>query len=237
MSNGTVIAGATGREYIPTAADVGTRLSATVTLSAPGYSSRTATADPSEPVIALYGPTGPGAPLTGSTPRILGQPQVGVELAADPGSWTPGAVLTYVWLAAGRPVPGATTSTFVPGPAQVGASLSVRVTGRLSDAEVRKTSVGSAGVLPGSLVRGKVLVSGKARVGRSVSAILSGWSGGTTSSYRWLVDGKAVKKATAARLKVTRAMLGRRLSVRVRVTRPGYTSLTATSARTAKVRR
>lgn len=66
----------------------------------------------------------PGSPL------ITGVPEVGQTLTANPGSWSPMPVeLSYQWLANGDAIAGATASTFVATPAQLGAALTVKVTG------------------------------------------------------------------------------------------------------------
>lgn len=66
----------------------------------------------------------PGSPL------ITGIPEVGQTLTANPGSWSPMPVeLRYQWLANGDAIAGATGSTFVATPAQLGAALTVKVTG------------------------------------------------------------------------------------------------------------
>ena len=71
--------------------------------------------------------------LSPGTPTISGEPRVGETLTADPGSWGPEPVeLAYQWNADGEPVPGATGVTFVPGPDQLGAVMTVTVTGTKS---------------------------------------------------------------------------------------------------------
>lgn len=62
-------------------------------------------------------------------PSVTGSPVVGAALTANPGTYSPSDVgVDYRWLANGVAISGATSSTFVPGAAQVGRTLSVRVT-------------------------------------------------------------------------------------------------------------
>ena len=62
-------------------------------------------------------------------PTVSGDPQVGVQLTASPGTWTPsGATYAYQWYAGGEPVDGATRRTFTPKAEQEGKRLRVEVT-------------------------------------------------------------------------------------------------------------
>ncbi len=89
---------------------------------------------------------------------------------------------------------------------------------------------------PVTLVAGKPVVSGKARVGRRLKAATGAWTPAPASyAFQWLRNGKAIKGATAASYKVSRKDRGTKLSVRVTGLRPGYAAQVATSAAT-KVR-
>lgn len=81
-------------------------------------------------------------PITAGTPSISGAARVGTALSVDPGTWDPAdAAFSFQWLADGTPVPGATSSTFTVTDAQVGARLSVVVTGsRTGYATISATS-------------------------------------------------------------------------------------------------
>ena len=61
------------------------------------------------------------------------------------------------------------------------------------------------------------------------------WTRGTTLSYAWYANGKAIKHATAKRLTLTKAQKGKRITVKVTGKQAGYTTASKTSARTAKV--
>lgn len=64
-----------------------------------------------------------------SAPVVEGDPTVGSELTASVGAWSPAADFTYTWLRDGEPIDGATSSTYTPTVDDVGAALTVRVTG------------------------------------------------------------------------------------------------------------
>ena len=67
--------------------------------------------------------------LSSATPWITGTARVGYTLQAAPGSWTPGTVFTYQWLANGVAISGATGPTLSVTTSYVNKTLSVRVTG------------------------------------------------------------------------------------------------------------
>jgi hypothetical protein len=74
-------------------------------------------------------------------------------------------------------------------------------------------------------------------VGRTLTARPGTWTAGTSFAYAWFADGVAIKGQTAKKLVLTRAMKGKRVTVKVTGTRPGYAGATRTSARTAAVAR
>lgn len=80
-------------------------------------------------------------------------------------------------------------------------------------------------------------LKGKARVGRTLRALPGTWSPTPTrTSYRWLANGKGVRNATRARLKVTPALRGKRLQVRITLTASGVASRTVTIKVAGRVR-
>ena len=71
-------------------------------------------------------------------------------------------------------------------------------------------------------------------MGKKLTVKPGAWTPGASLSYRWFVNGKAV--SNKAKLTVTKAMRGKKITVRVTGTRPGYVSTSATSKATAKVK-
>ena len=73
-------------------------------------------------------------------------------------------------------------------------------------------------------------VVGKARVGRVLKATRGVWIPAASSyQFRWLRNGKVIKKATKVAYRLTRADRRKKISVRVMVERPGYESTYRTS--------
>jgi hypothetical protein len=66
------------------------------------------------------------------TPRITGTSRVGSTVRVDPGTWRPSAYRTYQWYSDGRPIAGATGTSYRIHGSHLGKRLSVVVTGRTS---------------------------------------------------------------------------------------------------------
>jgi sialidase-1 len=74
-------------------------------------------------------------------------------------------------------------------------------------------------------------VSGTHKVGKTVTAKQGTWSpSATVTRYQWLRNGKAISSATSVSYKLSKADKGKKLSVKVTVTSPGYRPSTATSS-------
>ena len=73
--------------------------------------------------------TGAAAPVATTAPKISGAAKVGKTLKADPGEWDPADVeISYQWLRDDAPIEGATASSYKVAKADVGTTLTVRVT-------------------------------------------------------------------------------------------------------------
>jgi hypothetical protein len=83
----------------------------------------------------------------------------------------------------------------------------------------------------------KPKVKGTVRVGKKLSVTVGKWTAGTKYSYRWLADGKAIKSATKATLKVGKGLVGKKITVRVTGKLSGYKSVSVTSKATKKVKK
>ncbi|MEP9363876.1 lamin tail domain-containing protein [Nocardioides sp. CN2-186] len=228
-SGGTVLA-TDGPVTLTDPALVGKTITLSVTGTKPGYQAATTTAS------ALVA----GATLTAPTPTVSGTPKVGQTLSVAAGSWGPGTVqLTYAWLADGLPIPGATGTTLDLGIDQVGSSITVRVTGAEAGYVTRTVaSAPTAEVRRGTITTSKPTIEGAAKVGKKLTADAGDWSADgapVTLTYRWYAAGKLLD-ADGSKLKLTKALQGMKIKVKVIGTADGYTKATETSAETAKVR-
>jgi len=94
-----------------------------------------------------------------------------------------------------------------------------------------------AAATPGKLTAPKPKVTGQAKVGKTLAAKAGSWTSGTKLTYHWSANGKRIKGADGAKLKLTKALKGKKISVEVTGTKAGYTTVTKESKQTGKVRR
>ncbi len=177
-------------------------------------------------------------------------PTVGSTVTANLSGTIPSpARVTWQWLLDGSPIPSAHASSYAPSGADHGRELSVVATayapGRLPAqvASAPETVRPGVAVAPGAPPSGgpavltgpKPIIKGKAVVGKRLTAKTGSWPAGTSFAYRWLANGKVVRRAASAALRLRPALAGKRLSVRVTAAKPGYVSVTLVSAKTKKV--
>lgn len=230
-SDGQGISGATGKTFVPTAEQLGKPLTVSMTGTRSGYTTLTVTSKAIK--------VAPGTLSATIAPKITGTAQVDQTLTASTGTWSPsGSTYAYQWLVDGTAVPGATRSTFLLSPEAVGAKVTVKITAARSGyAKVAASSAATGAVAPGVLTSTrKPAISGTAKVGSRLTASPGTWSKpGTTYTYQWYVDSKAVAGATGATFvpRPTDHMLT--ATVHVTAKRPGYTPTTAISPQTAQI--
>lgn len=79
------------------------------------------------------------------------------------------------------------------------------------------------------------MISGTARVGTRLTASTGTWSPAASYAYQWLVDGAVLGGQTSPTYVPPAELRGRKLSVRVTATQPGWSTASATSVQTAPV--
>lgn len=79
------------------------------------------------------------------------------------------------------------------------------------------------------------VVSGTAQVGRTLSAQTTGWTAGTVLAYQWRADGSPIKGATRPTLTLAAAQRGKRITVVVTGSKPGYAVASQSSRATGPV--
>jgi 5-hydroxyisourate hydrolase-like protein (transthyretin family) len=81
-------------------------------------------------------------------------------------------------------------------------------------------------------------IKGIAKVAKVLKVTKGTWTPTTvTRKIQWLANGKRIKGATKNKLRLTKKLAGKRISVRVVASAPGLTSLKITTKRTKQVRR
>jgi len=219
-ASGTAIRGATASTFTLTTAQRAKTITVQVTGKKSGYTSVSKTA------------TSTARVATAATPAISGTARIGSKLTAKTGTWTTGTTFSYRWYANGTAITGATRSTFTVTRSQAGKAITVTVTGKKSGyATVSKTSKATAKVLATATPS----ISGTAKVGKKLVAKTGTWTTGTTFSYQWYLNGKAISGATKSSFTVKASHLGKRFTVKVTGKKSGYVSAVRTSAATTSV--
>jgi hypothetical protein len=172
---------------------------------------------------------------TTSKPTISGNYAVGSTLTAKPNTWTTGTRFSYQWLVDGVPISGATGSTLRLAVDQRDRRISVAVTGRrsgwptitrMSGQSPRVATVGDPSIsfTTWDTYSGKVTTM-FGHGGR--------WTLGTTLSYQWIVDGRAVagydigvSGHQAPALQAPPSWAGKRVTLKVVGKMAGYQTFT-----------
>lgn len=165
-------------------------------------------------------------------PWIEGSPSVGLVQKVDvgEGSWKK-TTFSYQWLRDGAKISKATKKTYTPVAADRGHKLQVRVTSKQGKNSFTVTSPTSWMIIQTSVPK----ITGPVAVGSAVSVDLGAWPQGTTFTFQWYADGKAITGATGVSLTPTAAQKGKRLTVKATGSYRNYPKISRTSAATAKV--
>lgn len=222
--DGQLLGGANSSSYTLVTEDLGTGISVRVTASRAGddrYQPATAASAGTSIPLGTIDP----APTPTITGTVSGDAEVGATLTVIPGSWGPDAIdLSYQWHLDGIPLVGAVESTLTPKATQLGATITVRVTGSLANyVSTTRASTGVA-VVPGEFTPGEVFViTGTPGVGHLLAVSDEPWvPSDATLSYVWLRDGVPIGGATDASYLLDVADEEVHISVTVTVTKPGY---------------
>lgn len=230
LLDGAPVSGATTSSFKLTSPMAGKSLSVQVSASRSGYPTTRATSDS----VAVA----PGTLAMTSRPTVSGTPQVGSRLTASNGSWSrTDLAYTFQWFAGAAPISGATGSTYVVGASDVGQPISVAVTaGRSGFTSATAGTSPSAKVIPGTFTRKSApTVTGTPRVGSRLTATPGTWSPDAAVDFQWSADGRAIAGATSSTFIPSARERGATIRVRVTARRPGFTSLSATTAKSKPV--
>jgi len=82
----------------------------------------------------------------------------------------------------------------------------------------------------------KPKITGKAKVGKTLKAKVGTWNPKPNFTYQWYANGKAIKSAKKATLKLKKAQKGKKITVKVTAKKIGFITAAKTSKKTAKVK-
>ncbi|MEU0677803.1 Tat pathway signal protein [Streptomyces sp. NPDC006172] len=234
QADGQTIVGETASSYTIPPSVLGMRLSVVVTAVSGGRSSASAA---SAAVTVVKG----DAPRATVPPVISGPVKVGRTVKTSNGTWNQaGASYTYQWYANGQAILGARTSSYTVPAGSLGRKLSVVVTTVRSGWLNGSAASAAVTVAKGDAPRATVLpvISGPVKVGRTVKTSNGTWSpAGTSYTYQWYANGRAITGATRSSLVLKAAQRGTRITVKVIARRAGHTDGSAVSRATGPVTR
>ena len=148
-------------------------------------------------------------PAVASGTPVLDGPSaaVGYTLTAKPGTWSTGAKLSYEWLRDGKPVPGATGTTYTVDDADIDKTIAVKVTG--TKAGYRTTTVVSDhrwGAERFLRTMTSPVITGSDAVGRDLKVTTGVWDPSDAKvTVQWLRDGSPIPGATALTYRTVKA--------------------------------
>jgi len=221
LRNGSPISGATATSYVPTASDRGAKLSVRAVGTSSEYGTITLTSASS---TVAYGV------LTAPTPTITGSARVGYTLKVSRGTWTSGTSFKYRWYANGVAISGATGSSYKVTSGKAGKKITVKVTGT----KTGYTAAAKTSAAKGVPVESKAYITGRVKVGYTLTAHHGTWLTGTKFTYQWYASGKKISGATSYKYKVTSGKVGKYLTVHITARKTGYTTVVRVSARTVR---
>ncbi len=118
------------------------------------------------------------------------------------GDWGAGANFEYQWMRNGKPIIGATAATYTHVDADLGTKLSVRVKVTKRAVEIKTVTTAAITVLQAPSITKGATVSGKAKVGQTLTIAKPTAVGYPTPklTYRWLRCAKATPKSATLNL-------------------------------------
>ncbi|WP_307099909.1 hypothetical protein [Arthrobacter globiformis] len=241
--SGVAISGATESTYVLAGADAGQAFTVQVTGSRPGYT-------PLMNESASTGPIAEGSFGQVQVPRISGTPKYLETLSVPRYSYdwfsTPAAQSrTSQWYRDGVAIPGATSMDYSVQLADIGHAVSIRLTlTKPGYATHTVESLPTAKATPAVFVAPIPVVNGAVKVGNVLTFDTTTWNTGRASNfydpqltkrYQWYRSGVAVPGEIGPGYRLSATDLGKRVKLRVSISKPGYATVTKDSLETGTV--
>ena len=224
LRDGQPISGATSKSLTLVQADLGRRISLKVTASYSNKADGTSTSNPTLNVL-------PKQISVTQPPTLTGKSQPGELLTLVPGKWSTGVVLSYNWFRDNEYIEDATSKTYKVMGSDYGKTIMAVVTGTL---------LGEASTYAPSFTRittkGKFKIStpkimGTPKVARKLYVLAPVVESGSKVSYIWSRNSKPIANASGSSYVVTAKDKGQSLTVKVLVSKAGYSNLSLTAAK------
>lgn len=172
-------------------------------------------------------------------PVVAGTARIGSKLRVTGGAWKPKKKLkgSFQWYAGGEAIPGATSRTYRLERPQYGKRITARVTASRSGFQsANAVTKPTRKVDWGKYAVSAPVVSGRPEVGQTLR-FRKAPASPTPGKYvvKWQADGKVIRGSKNKPLKVTSALLGKRITAMARVNGIGYYKRELVSEPTAAV--
>jgi hypothetical protein len=167
-----------------------------------------------------------GAPVATTAPVIQGSGAIGSLLTSFNPTWDlAGVTNSYQWFRGTSAITGATSSSYQLVTADLGKSITLKVTGSLPGYRntVSQSNVITGVAGPAPTPAAYPAIGGSGSVGTALSASPAAWNeADVTTTYQWLRNGTAISRATALTYTVTTSDIGASLAIRATGTKSGY---------------
>jgi hypothetical protein len=220
----------TGDTYTVAAADLGKKITLTVTATLAGYVT-------TSKVSALTATVATGTFTSAPAPTIYGTAVFGQTLTAVTGTWSSSPTFTYQWRRSGSTTVIGTAARYTLGAADIGKNLTVTVTAtKTGFLTTSKSSVATATVASATFATAPTpTITGAAVFGETLRAVTGTWSNAPGFTYQWKRSGSTAVIGTADSYTLTAADIGKAITVTVVGTKSGFTTVSKTSLATAAV--
>jgi hypothetical protein len=219
LRNNVPIPGATQSTYRLTKEDEGSSNSLEVTASKAGFVSVTKRSQGVRvgPSTTPVSPSISVSIVSSPIPTIQGIFEVGQELQVLTGQWDSDITLQISWIRNGKAIQSATGKTYRLTSADLGASISVAVTGSKSQVTpvTRISTSGQVSAKQISFKPVRPVIVGQAIVGRKVSVDTGIWCSECTYRYQWFSNGTLIRGATSKELLLSKLLVNTRVTVSV----------------------
>ncbi|MCW2289021.1 S-layer family protein [Leucobacter luti] len=172
----------------------------------------------------LYRQAGSPEFIDSGTVKLSGTVMVAETVTAEPSGWAPSSTTyTYQWLKNGTAIPDTTDVAYTLLPEDEGATVQVKITGRLEGAKSISMTTNPVTVKGLEVTPGTVTVKGSPEVTKTLTASATGWVPAATEyTYQWYIAGSPVAGATSSTYTLAAGDLGKAVTVRVTGRLAGY---------------